>query len=140
MSRNTAPVWEEDELDQGLKTILAIDDEEQLFHIVIETDLSEKAIKKALKKIHNDDLIIEITIQDEELSEELIRYAYSLVQDQKTLMVHVFSLVGEKTLRLREIAAGIITDVSCLRSITKMESNPKIRSICEKKLNNRFTA
>lgn len=130
----------EDDFDQSLRTIEAIDDEKQLFNIIIETDLSEKAIRKALKKIHNEDMIIEITIEDDSLSDDLVRFAYGLLHNQEALMFKVFSLAGQKTLRLREIAAGTITRADCLSKIMKMESNEEIRNICKRKLQNRITA
>ena len=123
------------EEDPGLKAVVATDDEDMLFELIIETNLSETAVREALKKIHQEEMILEIVIEGE-LSDDLISYALQLISDQRRIMIKIFSLVGEKTIRIRKLAAQRITSKDCLLSISRMESNESIREICKKKLSN----
>lgn len=132
---NTSLRQSYDEDDPCLRTVAAIDDEEELLEIIITTDLSEAAIRKALEKIHREDMLLEIVVESD-LSDNLVSFVLGLIKDQKALMIRVFSLVGEKTIRLRKLAAQRITEKDCLKAIVNMESNEDVRAICKKKLNN----
>lgn len=137
--KNTAPKKSKrqdyDEFDPSLKAVEAAESEEALLNIIIETDLSDAAIREALKRIRNEDFLFEIIIEGN-LSDDLVSLALNSIRNQRDIMIRIFSLNGEKTIRLRKLAAERITDANYLQSIIKMECNKDVRKICERKLHN----